>query len=203
MGSNASPVNLCGLDNDADRKYNSCSKSTRFKHYYKTTAGIASIVKPCQIVCDHEEVYGCEGPTQMSLFVWSVFQTNQETISRRPKCLKYDCACMLRPSVEARIREGNVPDTFCKVWDSQVIKGCCLDDFHSMGHVKDQCRLDTHPEKMKNPNAAPCMYHPKAPQFAPFHGSQGSACEQQYSRWGPDLKDMCVNKCRYINMLKK
>ena len=181
-GANIKDIELC-MDPDSKLGCNH-----KYTPVYDRTAAVSACVKPCGIIVDLEEILGSEGPTVMSLHVWSIFQTNKDTIALRPRMLKYDSACKLAPSVRARLREGNLPETYSLVWDNQVLGGCALDAFHAgkgpkKGHIAPTCVIGD----PLNPNPE-CLYHPDLPRFIEFRRSDVSKCEGTFRHIGPALK---------------
>ena len=89
-------MNLGALpDSDSDELLKGCRKQSNVNHYFDRTAGVAAMVRPCGIVVNFSEMFSCESPTQMYIFL--VFTLAHGKDIDRLKFVAYDRACDLHP----------------------------------------------------------------------------------------------------------
>ena len=60
-------------DNDSSELLIGCRRSTKVNKFFDRTAGVVAAVRPCGVVVNFSEMYTCESPTQMYIFLCSTF----------------------------------------------------------------------------------------------------------------------------------
>ena len=89
-------VNLGTLpDSDSDELITGCRKQSNVNRFFDRTAGVAAAVRPCGIVVNFTEMFTCESPTQMYIFL--VFTFGHSRDIDRLKFVAYDRSCDLHP----------------------------------------------------------------------------------------------------------
>ena len=76
-------------DNDDDSCLVGCKKKQNIDRFYDRTAGILAAVRPCGIIVNLMEMFTCESPTQVYVFVYTTFGRCLEDL-RRLQYLGYD-----------------------------------------------------------------------------------------------------------------
>ena len=66
-----------------------CKKKQNIDRFYDRTAGILAAVRPCGIIVNFMEMFTCESPTQVYVFVYTTFGRCLEDL-RRLQYLGYD-----------------------------------------------------------------------------------------------------------------
>ena len=92
--------------NDDDSLLVGCKKVENRTKYYTTTAGMLALIRPCGIVVNMTEMFTCESPTQVFLFLLRTFVTNTDSVSRL-RYLGYDRACDLEPFLQNQAKRGS------------------------------------------------------------------------------------------------
>ena len=145
-------------------------------------SGLLAMVKPCMIVCDFAEIPIVESPTLVALFTWSVFGTSRQTMQQL-RCLRYDAACMLHPTIEKMKKRSDIPKSFKELFNEERMNLMSIDKLHAKNHVWYKCVLFI--DGLLNPD---CQFHPGLPKFKEFYDCQDGQCEQTFAVWGPALK---------------
>ena len=85
-------------DNDDDSLLVGCRKVKGVTKFYNRTAGILALVHPCGVIVNSVEMFACESPTQVYLFLIMTFARGQDI--QRLRYLGYDRACDLHPFLQ-------------------------------------------------------------------------------------------------------
>ena len=84
-------------ENDDANLLVGCHKSKGVNRFYDRTAGILSLVRPCGVIINTTEMYTCESPTQVYLFLVMTFARANDI--DRLHYLGYDRAYDLHPFI--------------------------------------------------------------------------------------------------------
>ena len=82
-------------ENDDARVVIGCPKEKGVTKFYKRTASVLALVRPCGVIVNTSEMYTCESPTQVHLFLVTTFGQGDDI--KRLRYLGYDRACDLHP----------------------------------------------------------------------------------------------------------
>lgn len=82
-------------DADSTELLTGCRKVSNVNKFFDRTAGIVAAVRSCGIVVNFSEMYTCESPTQMYIFLSFTFCHGRDI--DRLKYVAYDRACDLHP----------------------------------------------------------------------------------------------------------
>ena len=167
-------------DNDDDSCLVGCKKKQNIDRFYNRTAGILAAVRPCGIIVNVMEMFTCESPTQVYVFVYTTFGRCLEDL-RRLQYLGYDRTCDLHPFLKNLAKKGSVG---AKILLDNV--GMMVDLFHCKKHTESCCM------PLDNPD---CMYHPHLPKFAEVHGVN-TECAEQAFKWLGKFKLNCRKMTR-------
>ena len=148
-----------------------CRKQKGVTKFYDRTAGVLALVRPCGIFVNTCEMYTCESPTQVYLFLIMTFAREQDIT--RLKYLGYDRSCDLHPFFENLESKGAY---FAKWLNSKVT--FFVDSFHVAKHTEPCCMPPQNPD---------CKYHPSLPHLRKIHGVNTECAEQSF-RWLNKLK---------------
>ena len=85
-------------DNDDDSLLVGCRKVKGVTKFYDRTAGVLALVRPCGVIVNTVEMFTCESPTQVYLFLIMTFARGQDI--QRLRYLGYDRACDLHPFLQ-------------------------------------------------------------------------------------------------------
>ena len=177
--SHLTAVNLGTLpDNDSECLLTGCRKEGRVNKFYDRTAGVAAAVRPCGIVVNFTEMFTCESPTQMYVFLVFTFAHGNDI--QRCKFVAYDRACDLYPFL-CNIRKKGA------YFADYLLKHAkfCVDRFHVAKHTEPCCK----PPSIE-PNKS--RYHPDLPEFSPIR-SANTECAEQSFKWLNKYKSMLRN----------
>ena len=94
-------------DNDSAELLQGCRKQHNVNRYLDRTAGVATIVRPCGIVVNFMEMFTCESPTQMYVFIAFTFAHGRDI--SRVKFVAYDRACDLQPLLCNLEKKKSIP----------------------------------------------------------------------------------------------
>ena len=88
------------------------------KKFYERTAGVLTLVRPCVVIGNTTEMYTCESPKQVYLFLVTTFGHGDDI--KRLRYLGYDRACDLYPFLRNVESKGGffakwLTDTCCKL----------------------------------------------------------------------------------------
>lgn len=83
-------------DTDSSELITGCRKQSRIDRFFDRTAGVAAAVRPCGVVVNFTELFTCESPTRMYVFLVFTFGHGRD-IDDRLKYVAYDRACDLHP----------------------------------------------------------------------------------------------------------
>ncbi len=67
-------------DVDSEDLLVGCKKAKNVKKFFDRTAGVAAMVRPCGIVVNFTEMFTCESPTQMYLFLVFTFGRGRDYV---------------------------------------------------------------------------------------------------------------------------
>ena len=132
-------------DNDNDSLLVGCCKMKGETKFYDRTAGVLALVHPCGIIVNTVEMFTCESPTQVYLFLIMTFARGQD--NQRLRYIRYDHACDLHPFVRNLERKGVF---FLAKWLIDKVT-FFVDYFHVSKHTEPCCMLPDNPM---------CTYHP-------------------------------------------
>ena len=155
-------------DADSDSVLVGCRKAKNVDKFFSTTAGIATIVRPCGIVVNCTEMYTCESPTQMYIFLLSTFGRGKDI--DRLKFLAYDRACDLHPFLVNLQKK----DVYLAKFLLKNVK-FLVDIWHVQKHTEPCCQP---PSSQQDPG----RYHPLHPAFEPVRAAN-TECAEQCFRW--------------------
>ena len=158
-------------ENDDESVLVGCRKEKGVTKFYDRTAGVLALVRPCGVIVNTTEMYTCESPTQVYLFLVMTFGHGDDI--KRLRYLGYDRACDLHPflcNVESR-------GGFFAKW---LNRNVCffVDSFHVAKHTEPCCMPPDNPK---------CRYHPSLPHLSEIHGVN-TECAEQAFRWLNKLK---------------
>ena len=169
-------------DADSDEQLVGCRKPRNVNRYFDRTAGIIAAVRPCGIVVNFTEMYTCESPTQMYIFLSFTFARGNDI--KRLKYVAYDRACDLQPFLAKRQRK----DVYLASYLMKHVK-FFVDRFHVKGHTEPCCL----PPSQTNLN---CAFHPDLPEFRAV-SLANSECAEQCFRWLNKYKTTVRNMKRH------
>lgn len=138
-----------------------CKKPGNVPTFYKRTAGLMALVKPCGIIVSVQELLSCESSSQ--LFV-QLLQLSCDTKTNF-KYLGYDRACEFHPFLNNLWKKGNLGANLL------LEKEYVVDRFHIKGHTTPGCDL----------NSDSCRYHPDLPAFQELKDCNTECAEQCFS----------------------
>jgi hypothetical protein len=168
IGHSVGEVELMDSGNTESIQEIGCKKDSNILKYYKTTAGILALIKPCGIVVDICEMYTSESLSQVFIFILQTFCKPSQTPDyfTRFKYLGYDRACQFHLYL---INQCNRGSAGAKLLLDNV--QFLVDLFHCEKHTKSTCM------PLENPD---CRYHPKLAEE--IHGTNTQSCEQGFKR---------------------
>lgn len=158
-------------DNDDESLLIGCRKVKGVTKFYDRTAGILALVRPCGVIVNTVEMYTCESPTQVYLFLLMTFARGQDI--QRLRYLGYDRACDLHPFLRNLESKG----AFFAKWLNEKVT-YFVDSFHVAKHTEPCCMPPENPQ---------CKYHPSLPHLSEIHGVN-TECAEQAFRWLNKLK---------------
>ena len=126
-----------------------------------------ALIRPCGIVISMTEMFTCESPTQVFLFLLRTFVHDTDSVLRL-RYLGYDRACDLKPFLVNQAKKGSA-GAILLLERVQFL----VDRFHCEKHTELTCMPPDNPE---------CEYHPSLPKFAEIHGTNTESCEQGFRR---------------------
>ena len=159
-------------DNECTDVLVGCKKARAVNKFYDRTAGILAMVRPCGVIVNACEMYTCESPTQVYIFLITTFARGRDI--ERLRYIGYDRACDLHPFMRNLSEKG----AYFATWLLRHVS-FLVDSFHVRNHTEACCMP---PENDR------CEYHPSLPKFAEIHGTN-TECAEQAFRW--------LNKLRY------
>ena len=175
-------------ENDDSDVLVGCRKAKGVNRFYNRTAGILSLVRPCEVLVNFTEMYTCESPTQVYLFLVLTFARANDIDALH--YLGYDRACDLHPFICNLDTKG----AYFAWWLYRHVK-FFVDYFHVEKHTEACCMPPDNPS---------CKYHPSLPHFSEIRGANTECAEQSF-RWLNKLKhtlkhmkQLRFNFCLYI-----
>ncbi len=155
-------------DIDSDDLLVGCKKSKNVNKFFDRTAGVAAMVRPCGIVVNYTEMFTCESPTQMYLFLVFTFARGRDF--DRLRYVAYDRACDLHPFLKNLEKKG-------AYFARHLLRNVkfLVDIWHVDKHSEPCCQ----PPGPLNPN---CKYHPQHPDFHEISGCN-TECAEQAFKW--------------------
>ncbi len=169
-------------DVDSEELLVGCRKSKNVNRFFNRTAGVLAMVRPCGIVVNFTEMFTCESPTQMFLFLVFTFARGRDI--DRLRYVAYDRACDLHPFLLNQERKGAY---FAKYLLRHV--KFLVDIWHVQKHT-EPCCLPPSPE---NPDS---KYHPEHPDFKDIIGSN-TECAEQAFKWLNTYKSIVKRMKRF------
>lgn len=169
-------------ENDDDSLMVGCKKVENRTKYYMTTAGMLALIRPCGIVISMSEMYTCESPTQVFLFLLRTFVHDTDSVLHL-RYLGYDRACDLKPFLVNQAKRGSAG---AKLLLERV--KFLVDTFHCEKHTEPSCMPPDNPK---------CEFHPSLPEFEEIHGTNTESCEQGFrrlNRYEYSTRFMTMNK---------
>ncbi|CAG2216851.1 unnamed protein product [Mytilus edulis] len=151
-----------------DEEVKSCKDKSKLNKFYKTTAGMLFVIRPCGVIVGFAEMYSHESLTQVFLLLRKMFFMN-DSCKKRIKYLGYDRCCELKPFLRRLVKE-NVAGSEEMLNDVQFL----VDIFHVLKHTKPSC--------MPLNNNPLCEFHPKLDKFSEIHGCNTESCEQAFKK---------------------
>jgi len=167
-------------NNDSTDLLVGCRKSKGVTRFHDRTAGVLAIVRPCGVIVNTCEMYTCESPTQVYLFLVMTFARGRDI--DRLHYLGYDRTCDLHPFLCNLSAKGA---HFAK-WLTRHVS-FLVDAFHVAHHTEPCCMPPNNPE---------CKYHPKLAKFDDIRGANTECAEQSF-RWLNKLKFSMKNMHQY------
>ena len=166
-------------DSDSDDLLIGCRKSKKVTRFYDRTAGVVAAVRPCGIVVNFSEMFTCESPTQMYIFLAFTFGHGNDI--DRLKYVTYDRSCDLHPFLCNLERKGAYLASF-------LLRNIKFlgDRFHVEGHTEQCCKLpsDDDPERGR--------YHPLHKDFNEIRDAN-TECAEQVFKWLNKYKTLLRN----------
>ena len=153
-------------DSDSEELLQGCRKQCNVNRYLDRTAGVAAIVRPCGIVVNFMEMFTCESPTQMYVFLAFSFAHGRD-ISRL-KFVVYDRACDLHPFLCNLEKKG----AYLAGYILKHVK-FVVDRVHVRKHTEPCCK----PPSADNPS---CRYHPDHLDFIDIASANTECAEQSF-----------------------
>lgn len=153
--------------NDDDALLVGCKKAEKRTKFYLTTAGMLALIRPCGIVIGMTEMFTCESPTQVFVFLLRTFVQDVNSVLRL-RYLGYDRACDLKPFLVNQAKRGSAGAILLL----ERVK-FLVDIFHCEKHTEASCMPPENPK---------CEYHPHLQQFQEIHGTNTESCEQGFRR---------------------
>ena len=142
-------------DADSNDLLVSCKKSSNVDKFFDTTAGIAAIVRPCGIVVNVTEMYTCESPTQMYIFLLLTFGRGKDI--ERLKYLAYDRACDLHPFL-LNLQKKDVPLAKYLLRSVKFL----VDSWHVKKHTEPCCQSPTSERPALSPTSPGFRSHQRS-----------------------------------------
>ena len=168
-------------DSDSTELLTGCRKGKNVNTFHDRTAGVIAAVRPCGIIVNFTEMFTCESPTQMYIFLAFTF-CHQSDISRL-RFIAYDRACDLHPFLTNVSRKGAHLANYLLKHTKYLV-----DRFHVKGHTESCCK-----PPLNNPA---CKYHPDLPVFSEISGAN-TECAEQCFRWLNKHKTVVRNMKQY------
>ena len=166
-------------DADCNELLTGCRKPHKVNKFFDRTAGVAAAVRPCGIVVNFSEMYTCESPTQMYIFLALTFGHGRNI--DRLKYVAYDRSCDLHPF----LRNLDRKDVYLAKFLLKNVK-FFVDRFHVEGHTERCCLhpSDDDPERG--------CYHPANKEFAEIKDAN-TECAEQCFKWLNKYKTIVRN----------
>ena len=166
-------------DTDSDDLFVGCRKPRNVNRFHDRTAGVVAAVRPCGIVVNFSEMFTCESPTQMYIFLAFTFGHGRDI--DRMKYVAYDRSCDLHPFLCNLQRKGVYLASF-------LLKNAkfLVDRFHVAGHTEQCCK-------------PPCEEDPKRGRYHPLHNDfteirhANTECVEQSFKWLNKYKTIVRN----------
>jgi len=169
-------------DTDSSELFTGCRKQSRIDQFFDRTAGVAAAVRPCGVVVNFTEMYTCESPTQMYVFLVFTFGHGRDI--DRLRYVAYDRACDLHPFLCNLEHKG----TYFAQFLLKHVK-FLVDRFHVSKHTEPCCK----PPSSDNPH---CRYHPDHVDFCAIKDANTECAEQSF-RWLNKYKTIVRNMKQY------
>lgn len=162
-----------------------CKLASNVNRFYKRTAGIMAIVRPCGIIIDYAEMLTCESPSQLFVQLLRLKCDSGAYL----KYMGYDRACEFEPFLKNLQKKDNLGATM--LLDDMTF---LVDKFHIKGHTTPKCDI-----------ADPaCLYHPDLPRFSDISGVNTECAEQAFAWLGKFkhmMKYMSQNRFKFFLFL--
>ncbi len=156
-------------DADSSELLTGCRKHTKVNKFFDRTAGVVAAVRPCGVVVNFTEMFTCESPTQMYIFLAFTFGHGRDI--DRLKYVAYDRSCDLHPFLCNLQKKGAYVANF-------LLKNVkfMVDRFHVEGHTEQCCQ----PPSVANPTRG--RYHPLHDDFVEIREANTECAEQSF-KW--------------------
>ena len=166
-------------DSDSDDLLVGCRKPKRVNRFYDRTAGVVAAVRPCGIVVNFSEMFTCESPTQMYIFLAFTFGHGRDI--DRLKYVAYDRSCDLHPFLCNLQRKGAYLASF-------LLKNVkfLVDRFHVEGHTEQCCKPPSDDDAERG------RYHPLHSDFKEIRDANTECAEQSF-KWLNKYKTILRN----------
>ena len=136
-----------------------CRKEKGVNHFYDCTVGVLALVHPCGIFVNTTEMYTCESPTQVYLFLVMTFAR-----ANNIGYIGYDRACDLHPF----LCNLEVKGAYFVKWLNKHVT-FLVNNFHVTKHIEACCMPPDNPL---------CKCHPSLPHIKEIHGVNTECTEQ-------------------------
>ena len=165
-------------DADSDEVFTGCRKPSKVNKFFDRTAVVVAAVRPCGIVVNFSEMFTCESPTQMYIFLALTFGHGRNI--DRLKYVAYD-SCDLHPFLCNLEMKGTYLVSF-------LLKNVkfSVDRFHVVGHTERCCQ----PPTIDDPGKG--CYHPLNESFAEIRDAN-TECAEQCFKWLNKYKTIVRN----------
>ena len=169
-------------NNDDESQIVGCKKKSKVDRFYDRTAGLLAAVRRCGIIVGFQEMFTCESPSQVYIFLWLTFGRCLEDLPRL-KFVGYDRTCDLHPFLVGLQRKGGIGADIL-LQNTKFL----VDKFHCLKHTEKCCM------PLDNPD---CKYHPDLDTFKEVHKTNTECAEQAFNwlgRYKRTAKNMTKHK---------
>ena len=166
-------------DADSEELLTGCRKPGKVTKFFDRTAGVVAAVRPCGIVVNFSEMFTCESPTQMYIFLSFTFGHGRDI--DRLRYVAYDRSCDLHPFLCNLERKGAYLAGFLLKHVKFLV-----DRFHVEGHTEPYCK----PPSIDDPEKG--RYHPSNKEFVEIKDANTECAEQSF-KWLNKYKNIVRN----------
>ena len=147
-----------------------CKSNENIERFYRRTAGMFYLFRPCGIRLSNFEMYTAESLSDVFKYIVDVF--GEYPTFEQIRGLVYDRCCELKPFLQRLAGEGN--DIASRYLNLLYI----VDIFHAERHTEAKCVL----------NSGSCEFHPHLPEFEHVRKMNTEIAEQSF-------KELNMIKC--------